>query len=44
MKIEKEDLDFLYQLAYGYAQGMGLDDEAAKKKAAEAVKRAYESK
>ena len=44
MRFTKEDMDFVYELAYGYAQGLGLDDETAKKHALAAVKRAWESK
>ena len=33
MNIGKEELDFVYELAYGYALGMGLDEAGAKKHA-----------
>ena len=44
MNIGKEELDFVYELAYGYALGMGLDEAGAKKHAQAAVRRAWESK
>lgn len=44
MAIGKEELDFVYELAYGYALGMGMDEPTAKRHAQVAVLRAWNSK